>query len=119
MTKKTCCRLITIILALMPFGILPRPSWADATPDFEKIIPFTTATGRLGFFDKSNGNIFVYDENWKNCVFKGQLKTLGAPLETIAGTEASSLPGEKPTSGKNISIDEKGSKTITLSGEQN
>ncbi len=119
MTRKTFPGLAITLLTLISFPILPQPLWAEGTSSFEKVIPFTTATGRLGFFDQSNGNVFVYDENWKNCVFKGQLKSLGSPMENLAGNSSLPLPEEKPMPGKNISIDEKGSKTITLSGDGN
>ena len=119
MTRKEAPRLAMTLLTLTSFAILPQPLWADGTSSFEKVIPFATATGRLGFFDQSNGKIFVYDENWKNCVFKGQVKSLGEPLATFTESSSLSSPEEELMPGKNISIDEKGSKTITLSGDGN
>ncbi len=109
---------LALALAIISCGAFTQASAAEGPSNFEKVIPFTTATGRLGFFDQNNGSIVVYDENWKHCVFTGQLKTLGAPLEEITGTATDADSDETPLSGKNISIDAKGGKTITLSGDR-
>ncbi len=63
------------------------------TRSFPGVTTFTTATGRLGFFEQGTGKIFVYDSNFENCVFKGQLTELGEPI-----TLTDDAPKTKPKS---------------------
>jgi hypothetical protein len=51
--------------------------------NFSGVIPFTTASGRFGFFSQNHGRIYVYDNDLKKCIFKGQLSALGEDITTI------------------------------------
>lgn len=50
---------------------------------FPGVNSFTTPSGRFGFFEQGTGRIYIYDDNISNCVFIGQLKALGEPIEQI------------------------------------
>lgn len=50
---------------------------------FPGVNAFTTPSGRFGFFEQGTGRIYIYDDNVSNCVFIGQLKALGEPIEQI------------------------------------
>jgi hypothetical protein len=50
---------------------------------FPGVSPFNTPSGRLGFFEQGTGRIYLYDDNIKECVFIGQLKKLGEPIEKL------------------------------------
>ena len=50
---------------------------------FPGVTAFTTSSGRFGLFESGTGKIFLYDDNISDCVFIGQLKTLGEPIEKI------------------------------------
>jgi len=41
-----------------------------------------TSSDRLGFLDQSNGRIYVYDNTFSQCVFVGQLQSLGLPIQS-------------------------------------
>lgn len=50
---------------------------------FPGVNAFTTPSGRFGFFEQGTGRIYIYDDNVNICVFIGQLKALGEPIEQI------------------------------------
>jgi hypothetical protein len=47
------------------------------------VAPFMTPSGRLGLLEQGSGKIFVYDDNMGECVFIGQIKALGDPIEAV------------------------------------
>lgn len=51
--------------------------------NFSGVSLFNTPAGRLGFFEQNTGKIYLYDDNLSRCVFIGQLKELGQPIEKI------------------------------------
>ena len=53
------------------------------TYSFPGVSAFTTSSGRFGLFESGTGKIFLYDDNISECVFIGQLKTLGEPIEKL------------------------------------
>lgn len=50
---------------------------------FPGVNAFTTPSGRFGFFEQGTGRIYIYDDNVTNCVYIGQLKELGEPIEKV------------------------------------
>ena len=53
---------------------------------FSGVVPFVTASDHVGFFDQTNGRVFIYDSNLANCTFVGQLDNLGKPINVLAAT---------------------------------
>lgn len=47
------------------------------------IIPFVSPSERLGFFNQNNGRIYMYDNNFSQCVFVGQVEDLGQPIQGV------------------------------------
>lgn len=56
---------------------------------FNNIIPFSTNAGRVGFFDQASGKVYIYDNNLSECVFIGQLSSLGGSIQKISGNTPS------------------------------
>ena len=52
------------------------------TLSFKEVYPFTL-NGRVGFFDQSQGRVYLYDPDFKNCVLITQLNELGQPLVKV------------------------------------
>lgn len=50
---------------------------------FPGVTAFSTVSGRVGFFEQGTGRIYMYDDNISICVFIGQLKALGEPIEQL------------------------------------
>ena len=48
---------------------------------FPGVAVFVTPSGRVGFFEQGTGRIFIYDADFKECVFTARLKELGKPIE--------------------------------------
>ncbi len=82
---KTLC--LSAVIAGSIFIGSNLPSTADDKLENLKSFPgvnaFTTPSGRFGFFEQGTGRIYIYDDNVSNCVFIGQLKALGEPIEKI------------------------------------
>ena len=47
---------------------------------FENVYPFTTVSGLLGFFDQKDGTVYVYDNNFNECVYISKVDKLGSSL---------------------------------------
>ena len=73
--------LLLIIIAALSIMLVTTIQTKASNKAFESIIPFTTTSERLGFFDQSNGRIYMYDSNFSQCVFQGQMKALGQPIQ--------------------------------------
>jgi hypothetical protein len=69
-----------LVLALSYIVVFSTGKSQAAGNTFGGVIPFTTNAGRLGFFEQGTGRIFVYDPNFKECVFSGVMTSLGEPI---------------------------------------
>ena len=54
-------------------------------------MPFVTSNDRVGFMDQANGRIYLYDGNLTNCIFVGQIDSLGKPINVINANSPESL----------------------------
>ena len=50
---------------------------------FIGILPFMTSSDRLGFFDQNTGRVYMYDNNFSDCAFIGQVSVLGQPIQVV------------------------------------
>ncbi len=76
--------LMVLILGSIFIGSTVKSIAQDApTYSFPGVAPFNTPSGRFGLFEAGTGRIYLYDDNLTNCVFVGQLKKLGEPIEKI------------------------------------
>lgn len=80
---KNIC-LMALILGCVFIGSTVK-SIAQDTPkySFPGVAPFNTPSGRFGLFEQGTGKIYLYDDNLSECVFIGQLKKLGEPIEKL------------------------------------
>jgi hypothetical protein len=80
--NKTMTFLVILITALsFILGATMQSKAQDKI--FSGVIPFVTTTDRIGFFDQSNGRIYMYDDNINGCLFVGQMTGLGQPIQVI------------------------------------
>ena len=76
--------LCAIVLGSLFIGSTVKSMAQNApTYSFPGVTAFTTSSGRFGLFESGTGKIFLYDDNLSDCVFIGQLKTLGEPIEKL------------------------------------
>jgi len=54
---------------------------------FAGVVPFISNTDRLGFFDQNTGRIYMYDNNFSQCVYVGQMQGLGQAIQEITKTQ--------------------------------
>jgi len=80
--NKTTAILLIVIATLSIFLGSTIQSKAQ-NKSFAGVIPFTTSSDRLGFLEQSTGKIYMYDSNYSQCVFIGQLQGLGQPIQMI------------------------------------
>ena len=77
--------LANLVISLISIGIFlgvnARISSA-AGHSFTQVVPFSTNSGALAFFDQASGRIYLYDSGFKNCTLKLQLNQLGEPIES-------------------------------------
>ena len=91
MKKIFLANLVILLISIGIFlGINAKLSSA-AGHSFTQVVPFSTAIGALGFFDQSDGKVYLYDQSFKKCIFKLQVSQLGEPIELIE----SSVPKEE------------------------
>ena len=88
MNKTTAFLLIVITTLSFILGATMQSKAQDK--NYSGIVPFVTTTDRVGFMDQSNGRIYVYDSNISQCLFVGQIQTLGQPIQVISAQTATS-----------------------------
>jgi len=79
--NKTTAFLLIVITALS-FLLGTTIQGKAQNKSFTGVVPFMTSSDRLGFLDQSNGRIYVYDNTFSQCVFVGQLQSLGQPIQS-------------------------------------
>ena len=50
---------------------------------FDRVIPFATSGGLIGFFDQKTGHVYIYDGNLKDCVLISRIEALGSSMKPI------------------------------------
>ncbi len=85
MNKTTVFSLIVSVVLSFSLGATMQAK--AQTKSFSGLIPFTTNGDRLGFLDQSSGRIYMYDTNFTNCMFVGQIQQLGQPIQTIVRSQ--------------------------------
>ena len=83
MNKLTAFLLIVIMALCFIVGTTMQSKAQGKT--FSGIIPFVTGSDRVGFFDQNNGMVYIYDNNLSQCVFVGQIQTLGKTIKSDTG----------------------------------
>ena len=53
---------------------------------FDGVMPFTTYSGLIGFFDQRDGKVYIYDGTLTNCMQVTQIVELGKAAKVIAGS---------------------------------
>ena len=115
MKKITLCYLG---VAFAIYSIASAPQLAAQSVSFQDVIAFSTDQGRLCFFDRTSGKIYVYDGEGKACLFQGQLKELGQPFEAIQKTTSAPATARKIGPGAKVMINNRGEKTVILNASQ-
>ena len=75
--------LLTVVVALsfvLGFSVQSRAQ----NKSYTGVMPFMTSGDRYGFFDQSNGRIYIYDNNFSQCLFVGQIQALGQAIQAIS-----------------------------------
>ena len=81
--NKTTALLVIVITALsFTLGATMQSKAQDK--GFSGVVPFVTSNDRVGFLDQNTGRIYIYDNNIANCVFVGQIQSLGQPIQVIS-----------------------------------
>jgi hypothetical protein len=82
MNKITILLVIVIMVLSFSLGTTIKSKAQDKS--FSGIAPFIIGNDRVGFLDQSNGRIYVYDNNIANCLFVGQIESLGKPIQVLS-----------------------------------
>lgn len=88
--NKIATYLMIIMTALCLILVATRQSPAQ-DKSFAGIIPFVTSNDRVGFFNQTNGRIYLYDSNVSKCEFIGQVESLGQPINVITDTPVNTI----------------------------
>jgi hypothetical protein len=82
MNKITVLLVIVIIVLSFSLGTTMQSKAQNKT--FSSVVPFVTGNDRVGFLDQSSGRVYVYDNSIVNCLFIGQIDTLGKPIHVLS-----------------------------------
>jgi hypothetical protein len=83
--NKTTAFLLIVITALS-FILGATVQSKAQNKNYSGIVPFATGGDRIGFFDQSNGRVYIYDNNIVNCLFVAQIQSLGQPINIISAS---------------------------------
>jgi hypothetical protein len=89
MNKITAFLVIVIMALCFTLGATMQGKAQDK--NYSGIVPFVTSNDRVGFLDQSNGRIYMYDSNIVNCLFVGQIQSLGQPINVISASSPNTL----------------------------
>jgi len=81
--NKTTAILLTVI-ATLSFIIGTTVQSKAQNKSFAGIVPFMSSSDRLGFFDQTSGKVYMYDNNFSECVFVGQIQSLGQAIQVVS-----------------------------------
>jgi hypothetical protein len=84
--NKTTAFLLIVITALS-FILGATVQSKAQNKNYSGIVPFATGE-RIGFFDQSNGRVYIYDNKIINCLFVGQMQGLGQPISIIPASKS-------------------------------
>ncbi|MDE1921180.1 MAG: hypothetical protein KGJ09_06410 [Candidatus Omnitrophica bacterium] len=76
---------LVIVIATMSFCLGLTMQSRAQQKSFAGVIPFSTTSDRIGFFDQTTGRVYIYDNNINNCLFIGQIRGLGQTIQPAAG----------------------------------
>ena len=83
MNSRLLKAFIVLMLLLGSFAFFQLRHSAALANKFDGVIPFSTASGLIGFFNQNDGKIYIYDGNLQNCIFVSQMLELGRPIIKI------------------------------------
>jgi hypothetical protein len=74
---------ILLVVITAGFAIIQLREVKAQANSFNGIMPFSTASGLIGFFDQRDGKVYLYDGYLKKCILVNQLEELGKPTKVI------------------------------------
>jgi hypothetical protein len=77
---------LVIVMVALSFGLGTTMQSKAQGQNYSGIEPFATSGDRLGFLDRNNGRLYIYDSNTLSCLFIGQIQSLGQPIQQITST---------------------------------
>lgn len=80
---KFLCLTVLVIASVFIGSNIQSTAQESSEKNFAGVNIFSTPSGRVGFFEPHTGKIYLYDDNLRTCVFTGQLKELGQPIEEL------------------------------------
>ena len=85
--NKITIFLLVVVMALSFCLVMTMKATAQQK-SFVGVMPFVTSSDRVGFWDHTTGRVYIYDSNIKNCLFVGQMRDLGQPLQTLSSNNS-------------------------------
>jgi len=92
MNKMTAFLLIAITVVSLTFAATMQCK--AQSKSYAGILPFVTSNDRIGFLDQTSGRVYIYDNNISQCLFVGQIQSLGQPIQVISSNPANSVTNQ-------------------------
>lgn len=83
MKKVWLMQILCLMILLLGNFIFTTSMLSAQSSSFAQVTPFSTLTGLFGFFDQRNGKIYLYDRDFKECLFQFELEELGKPIKKL------------------------------------
>ena len=74
---------LLIVITALSLVLVSTAQSKASNKNFSNIVPFMSSSDRLGFFDQSNGHVYMYDSNFSQCIYQGQVTALGKPIQAL------------------------------------
>jgi len=82
---------LVIVIGALSFCLGTTKQSKAQDKNFTGIIPFVISNDRVGFFDQSNGRVYIYDNHISQCLFIGQIQSLGQPVNAVSSNPVSTI----------------------------
>ena len=83
MQRSTFYGYLILVITVVFLMIFFQKQTRAQSVAFDSIIPFSTTGGMMGFFDRKDGTVYLYEPNLSECLQIVQLKELGLPMKRI------------------------------------
>ena len=81
MNKSFLYGFLLAIILMSAAGVWMEKKSEAQTAGFAGVYPFWTSGGMMGFFDQTDGRVYLYDQNLENLFMVSKLEKLGDKMK--------------------------------------
>ncbi len=81
MNKSFLYGFLSAVILMSALGVVLEKKSEAQSASFSGVHPFWTTGGMMGFFDQTDGRVYLYDQNLENLFMVSKLEKLGEKMK--------------------------------------